>query len=283
MKPFLGIDIGSTNLRLVIGDENGFLSDIRTEKVSEFNSGDEICSLIEDFLEHSESKIGDIESIGICAPGNINVEEQVIMSSTQMDSIDFKVIERKLGKKVHLENDANAAALGLRYFAEPCCDNLAVLIIGTGIGCGIIYNGRLLETIDGRSPEIGFACLGDRNWHEMSGGGNIPEYASDYTGRDEVRFWSTKEIFDKSHQNREIENFLKHLKEINGRGLATLSEAYALQKIVVTGGLATKQPEFIENSFKAAEEFMVNETPEMKISEKDNLGLYGSLALNFQN
>jgi glucokinase len=102
----------------------------------------------------------DMVGVGIGIPGFIRMKEGFITGSHNLPGFEnYPVrdeIERRLGARVILENDANAAALGEKWMgAGQAVDDLVLLTLGTGIGGGIISEGRIVHGHVGMAGEIG--------------------------------------------------------------------------------------------------------------------------------
>mgnify|MGYP004701997279 FL=1 len=99
-------------------------------------------------------------SVGVAVPGFIDIKEGRIVGSNNLPQFEgFPVrddISRRLGKPVILENDANAAAMGEKWLgAGRDVNDLVLLTLGTGIGGGIIMDGRILHGHVGMAGEFG--------------------------------------------------------------------------------------------------------------------------------
>jgi glucokinase len=158
----IGVDLGGTNLRAAAIDSSGTL----LEKVSgttNLAAGrdaviDDIVASITGLRQRREP--GKFAGVGIGVPGFILMEPGVIVGSNNLPEFEgFPVrdeIERRLGTKVILENDANAAALGEKWMgAGRDVTDLVLLTLGTGVGGGIIHNGRALHGHVGMAGELG--------------------------------------------------------------------------------------------------------------------------------
>ncbi len=102
--------------------------------------------------------------VGMGVPGFIKMDEGMIIGSNNLPEFeDFPIrdeIERLLGEKLILENDANAAALGEKWIgAGRDVDDLVLLTLGTGIGGGIISGGKVLHGYLGMAGEIGHVTV----------------------------------------------------------------------------------------------------------------------------
>ena len=101
-----------------------------------------------------------LAGIGVGVPGFIRMKEGFITGSNNLPYLEnFPVrdeISRRLGTRVILENDANAAALGEKWIgAGRDVDDLVLLTLGTGIGGGIISGGRVMRGFVGMAGELG--------------------------------------------------------------------------------------------------------------------------------
>ncbi|MBI2688008.1 MAG: ROK family protein [Acidobacteria bacterium] len=162
----IGVDLGGTNLRAAAVDRKGHV----LEKISvdtNFEGGRD--AVIGDIV-HSVNKLKRdqtthrLAGVGIGVPGFILLKEGFITNSNNLPYLENypvrDAIEKKLGTPIILENDANAAALGEKWMgAGRDVDDLVLLTLGTGIGGGIIMNGRVLHGMDGMAAELGHLTI----------------------------------------------------------------------------------------------------------------------------
>lgn len=162
----IGVDLGGTNLRVAAIDSRGEI----LERVSEpaiFESGarpviDEIVKVIETVRDRVGADR--LQGVGIGVPGFIDIEAGVVIGSANLPGFQGlpvrDEIQRRLGKPIILENDANAAALGEMWVgAGKDVKNLALLTLGTGIGGGIIIDGKVLHGFLGMAGEFGHMTI----------------------------------------------------------------------------------------------------------------------------
>lgn len=182
----IGVDLGGTNLRIAAVSPGGEI----LEKIAldtEVKEGRErviadMTGAIRDLQERMRG--ARLVGIGIGVPGVINLATGMIRQSPNLPGWnDFPVrddIERQLKAPVILENDANAAALGEKWVgAGKSAAGLCILTLGTGIGGGIILDGRIWHGQDGMGGELGHMTI-DPNG-ALCGCGNlgcIEAYAS---------------------------------------------------------------------------------------------------------
>lgn len=164
-KRVIGIDVGGTNLRGALVDQNGEIS--RREKIpSEAHVGIEevvknLLSLIKR-LSEGESPAG----VGFGIPAILDSKNGVITQAPNIYKAENypirEVLERELGQKTRIviENDANCAAVGEWWLgAGRDVDSLVMLTLGTGVGSGIILGGRLWRGAYGMGGEIGHTTI----------------------------------------------------------------------------------------------------------------------------
>ena len=156
----VGVDIGGTTIKIGIIDKN---NNIILKKEYPTESGWQnvvttIANAIEYMLQEAGISKQDCSSIGIGCPGTVDVQSGDVIYSNNLkwSHVTLKQeIEQKTNMKVYVENDANCAALGevKAGFSEQY-ENAVLITIGTGIGSGVIMNGKILEGGIG-SMEIG--------------------------------------------------------------------------------------------------------------------------------
>ncbi len=163
----IGVDLGGTNLRIAAISTDGQLLEKITLGVKVALGRDhvigEMCDAIHRLTEQYRGS-GRFIGAGIAVPGIIEMETGMMRKSANLPGwSDYPVrdeIERRLGARVFLENDANAAALGEKWLgAARDVDNMAMLTLGTGIGGAIILNGKLFYGMNGMAGEFGHITI----------------------------------------------------------------------------------------------------------------------------
>ena len=167
MKYSLGIDIGGTNIAAGVVDEN--YSIICQSKVKT-NSDREYSAVLEDIAKAGEiavEKAGmtlkDMQWVGLGCPGTCNPETGIVEYANNLhwDNVPLKsYVENTFGIPAYIENDANAAALGEFYAgAAKGTENAIIITIGTGLGAGIIIDGKLFSGSNYAGAEIGHTVI----------------------------------------------------------------------------------------------------------------------------
>ncbi len=166
-KYYVGIDLGGTFIKGGIVDDLGTIvySD-KTPTESE-KGGDRvaanIAALVDTLLEKTGLTKQDVQGIGMGSPGMIDSKAGSVIFSGNLHWKDFAVAE-KLGQltglKVKIANDANVAALGeAKFGAAKGCENMVMFTLGTGVGGGIVAEGKLLEGNKSAGAEIGHMVI----------------------------------------------------------------------------------------------------------------------------
>ncbi|TCO77418.1 ROK family protein [Marinisporobacter balticus] len=167
MNYYLGVDLGGTNIIAGVVDENYKIIARVTSKTKAPRSfleiGKDIASLCFEAIKQSNLTINDIPYIGVGCPGMIDPEQGKIVFSNNLALYDEpinQIIEDLVGKKVLSGNDANVAALG-EYMAGAGkgCKSFVAMTLGTGIGSGIIIDGKIIEGFNYAGAEIGHTVL----------------------------------------------------------------------------------------------------------------------------
>lgn len=267
----VGIDMGGSWIRAALGDRNG---KIIRRAVAPMDAGDadafikQLDALIRRVAGDS---LGEVTGIGIGAAGRLDLKRGAIMFSPHTCLRDFGIaseLESRTGKEVRLLNDCATAVLAEHLIgAGRGCDNLVYVGIGTGIGGGIIVDGRLILGKDGNAHEIGHMiididgriaceCGGLGHWEAYTSGSGLPKlarhlaegYAEESPFLDCVRKCrpNAKEIFDAAAgKDRFAVHVLDVASEINSKAFANLVDLYDPELITIGGGLAMKNRDLV--------------------------------------
>ncbi len=163
----LGIDLGGTNIVAGVVDAEYNLiakADCPTNVPRpEGEVCDSMAEVAKKALEKAKLTIDDIDSIGIGVPGAVNPITGIIEYSANLFFHNWNIVEmmeERLGKKVIIENDANAAAYG-EFLAGSAKDatNAVAITLGTGVGGGIIVNGKIYSGSNYAGAELGHMVI----------------------------------------------------------------------------------------------------------------------------
>jgi len=160
----IGVDLGGTNLRIAAVDDGGRLLEKITlgtrVALGKDHVINDMCSAVQQ-LSAKYRSAASLQGIGIGVPGIIDMKTGMLRESPNLpdwaDSPVREQIEQRLGTRVILENDANAAAFGEKWLgAARDVEDMAILTLGTGVGGGLVLDGRIWHGMTGMA---GRGCL----------------------------------------------------------------------------------------------------------------------------
>ncbi len=167
MKYYIGIDLGGTNIKAGVVSENFEIVAKATCKTNLPRPAEEICAdmakVALEAVENAGLTLNEIEAVGIGTPGIANSAEGVIEYSNNLGFRDFHVVELMktfIDKPCYVENDANAAAYGeFVAGAAKGANNAVCITLGTGVGGGIIIDGKIYSGSNFAGAEIGHTVI----------------------------------------------------------------------------------------------------------------------------
>ena len=159
----IGVDLGGTNLRIAAVNQQGDLMEKVTLGTRVALGKDHVIGEMCDAIRVLSAKYrgaGALQGIGIGVPGIIDLKTGMLRESPNLpgwaETPVRDEIERLLGTRVILENDANVAALGEKWLgAARDVEDMAMLTLGTGVGGGIVLRGRIWHGMTGMAGEFG--------------------------------------------------------------------------------------------------------------------------------
>jgi len=167
MKYYVGIDLGGTNIVAGVVDENYNIIATAKTKTNcprpEKTIADDMAKMALEAVKNAKLTIDDIEWIGIGTPGIANSKTGIIEYSNNLgfnNTPMVKYIQETISKPVFIENDANAAAYG-EYVAGAAkgAKNAVCITLGTGVGGGIIIDGKIYSGSNFAGAEIGHTVV----------------------------------------------------------------------------------------------------------------------------
>ncbi|WP_031516693.1 ROK family protein [Desulfofalx alkaliphila] len=159
----VGVDLGGTKILTALADMNGAVQ-AEVKVPSGADEGPEgvierILGTVSAVQRQSGAYAGGLRSVSVGVPGQVDIKGGVVHFAPNLrwQNIPLKdILENKLQVPVYLENDANAAALGEHIFGAGCgARDLVYVTVGTGVGGGIILDGRIWHGVSGSAGEIG--------------------------------------------------------------------------------------------------------------------------------
>jgi glucokinase len=271
----IGVDLGGTNIRAgkIINEKIAKLTKAATPgKGSVEEVLEQICVVIDGCFDSST------KAIGVGVPSVVDVEKGIVYDVVNIPS--WKVVhlkdflEKRYKVPVYVNNDANCFAVGEKYFgkAKPY-KNIVGVTLGTGLGCGLIFNGRLYEGSNCGAGEFG----------------NVPYLQHN------VEYYCSGQFFTDEKKISAIDNFhlaqkgdpkaLQLFDEFGfNLGVVLKSILYSYDpEIIILGGSVSQSFEYFKDAmYHALQDFAYSSVLaniKIDVSELENSAIYGAAAL----
>ncbi len=261
-KFILGLDIGGTKCAVVLGDKKMRIYD-RLSFSTRPQRGwkriwKQLFASIDEIILRNHLKPASIYKAGISCGGPLDSRRGLILSPPNLPGWDkvpiVKMLQKKLHCPVRLENDANACAVAeWKFGAGRGCRNLVFLTFGTGLGAGLILNGRLYRGANDMAGEAGHIRLamdgpmgyGKKGSFEgFCSGGGIARMAK----RDGGQTISAKELFEAASRGDKVSRrILEKSVGYLGLGLSILIDLLNPERIIL-GGIYYRNEKFFRSA-----------------------------------
>ncbi len=169
-KITIGVDLGGTNLKLALISDKGHIIKKISIPTSDFNSKNSLINAITENIISIYQGLGykkaNIIGVGIGVPGLVDHKKGIVKTLTNLEgwnNVELKkILEKRLGLRVFVDNDVNVITLGEYYFRKDRnVRNFIGITLGTGVGGGIILDGKLYRGSTGSAGEIGHVPLNE--------------------------------------------------------------------------------------------------------------------------
>jgi glucokinase len=267
----IGIDIGGTKCAVIYGiQDNGNLTIVDKQKFPTTSVNETIHTILEEtdrMMSIHQLSQSNTEAIGISCGGPLDSKEGIVMSPPNLPNWDnipiVSILEKATGLKAGLQNDANACALAeWKFGSGQGTQNMVFLTFGTGLGAGIILNGKLYSGTNDNAGELGHIRLSDYgpigygkmgSFEGFASGSGIAQLAQSFImekfQRGEQVSWCKPEDLDKLNaqiiaqeaQNGDplAQNVYETSATYLGKGLAILIDLLN-PEVIVVGGIYTR-------------------------------------------
>ncbi len=163
----IGIDLGGTNIKFGLVNDN---FDVIAQSTCRTNVCCPTCGLLDEIAEQAEKLVADaghtmqdIELVGIGSPGTCNTRKGIVEYACNLNFENLPLqqeMENRLGRPVVIDNDANTAAYGETLAGAARGSNSFILLtIGTGIGSGIVFDGKIYTGCNYAGAELGHIVI----------------------------------------------------------------------------------------------------------------------------
>lgn len=249
LKPSaVGIDIGGTRVKSVLIDAEGAI--LQNDERDSVEGADAFVSLVESVL----TDVGASEAlpVGISCPGLAQRDHRAIASMPgRMDGLEGLVFGQAIGRDVFVLNDAHAATIGeIVVGAAAGRQTVVMLTLGTGVGGGVVINGKLFTGANGRAGHFGHMTIDATGSPDIC---NMPGSIEDAIGNHNIqarsggRFASTRELIE-AVNNDDAQAMLIWQASIDclAASVASLINAFDPEAVVIGGGIAAAGPVLFE-------------------------------------
>lgn len=303
MRYIIGVDLGGTQLRAALADEQGALYD-EIRLPTEGDEGPEaVIDKIVDCIGRVRAALpegGDLVGMGIGCPGPLDPYQEIVFTMPNLPGwIDVPlrdILTTRTGLSIELGNDANAAALGEWLFGGgKGLRNLVYVTVSTGIGGGVIADGRLLLGHRGAAAEVGHHLIdaaARASWEDLAAGPGLARAAAeamiadtrsllhDMATPDTV---SAAEVAQAAAAGDPLAlRLLDREGELIGVGLVNMLHLFSPELILLGGGVVVNNPQLIERARLVIRECALavyRDVPVRMAALGDRAGLLGAVAL----
>jgi glucokinase len=275
IRNMIGVDLGGTNIRA---------GKIANEKIIKLTKAptpgkgsveevmDQICAVIDGCFDASTT------SIGVGVPSVVDVDKGIVYDVVNIPSwkvVPLKeILENRYKVPVYVNNDANCFAVGEKYFGKAkSYKNIVGVTLGTGLGCGLIFNNKLYEGSNCGAGEFG----------------NVPYLQHN------VEYYCSGQFFTDEKKISAVDNFrlaqkgdpnaLQLFDEYGFHlGIVLKSILYSYDpEIIILGGSVSKSFEYFKDAmFHAMQDFAFSSVLaniKIDVSDLENSAIYGAAAL----
>ena len=317
-QKIIGIDLGGTSVKFAILTQEGEIQEKWSIKTNILDEGSHIVDDMIESIQHRLDLLGlsatDFRGIGMGSPGVVDREKGTVIGAYNLNWKTLQPIKEKIEKALgipfFIDNDANVAALGERWKgAGENQPDVVFMTLGTGVGGGIVAEGKLLHGAGGVAGELGhitvdfdrpFDCTcGKKGCLETvasaTGIVNLTRrYADEYAGDAELKRLiddgedvTAKTVFDLAKAGDELALIVyRHFSQYLGIACANIASVLNPANIVIGGGVSAAGQFLLDGVQKVFDE---NTFPQVRTSTQlvlanlgNDAGVIGAASLVLQ-
>lgn len=251
MKTVIGVDLGGTNIVSAVVDEKGKVLGKDKRKTLSSHGAAGVMDRIVDSI-HAASKDSGLPwashlAVGIGSPGPLDPFKGVVIYTPNLGWKNVPIVailRKKLGKKVFLENDANLAALGESWIGAGKGEPVVLCVtLGTGVGGGLIVDGKIFQGATGVSNHIGHIVVDPNGPMAPYGNSGILEQYVSATGI--VRLAKLAGLKPPAGEPLEAHSFQKMAEAGNKKALKVYEEAGRMLGVGLTTAIHLLNPSMV--------------------------------------
>ena len=292
----IGVDVGGTTVKIGFVENKKVVHSyqVETEKETLF---DDVCKSIKSTLE--KMNITDVEGIGFGIPGTVKDNYIYYMPNVGLSNIDIKKVVGAYFPNVKIAsgNDANVAALG-EVVNDPSVKTAYMITLGTGVGGGYIYDGKVIEGAHACCGEVGhmfldyvhnFTCnCGLKGCFETvaSATGVVrlaKHYYDNYVTKLDKNLMTCKDVFDAARDGDALgEATLDMVSRYLARGLSVIAASTDVEAFYIGGGVSYAGDILFDRVRKYYADYAYNNLKNIEIKPaklKNDAGMLGAAYL----
>ncbi|SDQ49504.1 ROK family protein [Natronobacterium texcoconense] len=310
MVYYAGVDLGATNVRAAVADDDGTTIGVSRNGTPRGPTGIDVTEGVLRTLRQACDAAGidsdEIDAAGIGSIGPFDLAEGAVIDPANLpDSIDRIPLTGPIEKlidseEVYLHNDTNAGVIGERFHADRNPDDMVYITISSGIGAGVCCDGKILDGWDGNAGEVGHTvvdprgrltcgCGHDGHWEAYCSGNGIPEYTRLLAEDDptietvlplEDPDFTAKDVFDLAGEDELADYTIEQLTHWNVIGVTNIVQSFAPLVVSFGGAVALHNEELVVDPIRErVSEMLLNNVPEFRVTDHgDDVVLEGALA-----
>jgi glucokinase len=262
----IGVDVGGTKVSVAVL-EDGRLSDPVLRPTDQSGSDELVAQLIE-----AIRAAGPADAVGVGVPSVIDFETGMARTSVNipLQGVPLRqLLTDALGFPAFVDNDATVAALAEAFDDDlrPIAQTLVMVTVGTGVGGGIVINGRIFRGATGAAPEIGHLIIGADLRAGAPALGKAPQHDSlEYlaSGRALDRLGHERGLGDglavvdaARAGDEQAQEAMRILGERLGIGIANIINTFDPELVVIGGGVSNAGDLLLDPARRVAGEFVI--------------------------
>jgi glucokinase len=303
MRYIIGVDLGGTNLRAALADDQGAIHQIVRVPTEGDDGPEAVMDKVVACIDEMRAALppdGMLAGVGIGSPGPLDPFDGIVFTLPNLpgwENVPLRaILTERTGLPVELGNDANAAALGEWYFgAGRGQRNLVYVTVSTGIGGGVIADGRLVLGHRGAAAEVGHHIIDWEtlsSWENLAAGPALARAAADAMVEDAsslLHGLATPETITAGDVARAAaagdplaQRLMDREGDLLGAGLVNMLHLYSPNLILLGGGVAQNNPQLIDRARRVIEARAMEayrDVPVRLAELGDRVGLLGAVAL----